>query len=304
MSAQVMNGAAGLPTNPSLAGARVNFLRVLRSEWRKLFSLRATWIMLSIAVVLVLGFAAIGGWGFASIAKSDMINEAGMTGGIDSIPAAMANTAATSGLLFGALLIAVAFIVNLAGEYNQHTIVSTLSAVPSRTPVYLAKTLLATVLSVVAGVVLHLGAFGVTSLILKANGVGIEGDLKLWLDALVSGLYVAVLALLAIAVSALLRNTAGAIVTVIGIVYLLGIVITILMAMMPSVDAWSWIARHLPLEAVGALRPGADELASSGLSGPGDEGALAPWDAWLTVGVWTIVPLVFGWLSFKTRPVK
>src|SRR6266498_3043556 len=52
------------------AGYRVTPLRVLRSEWAKLWSLRSTWITLGVAFVFLIGIAVIASSRYASLINS------------------------------------------------------------------------------------------------------------------------------------------------------------------------------------------------------------------------------------------
>jgi len=285
----------------SLAGARVTFGRVLRSEWRKYWSLRATWILFLTGVGLTLAFAALGTWAIAAT-SSGAPSELGISGG--TFPTFMVTQLATSGFQFGALLLACVIIVNTGGEFSTHTIVSTFSAVPSRTPAYLAKAAIAGVVGFVTGFLAHLAATGLVLLVLKAYSYGTDVGSTLLRHALVSGLVVLVLVWLALGFAALLRNTAGAIVTLIGLVVLVSMVLAIVTALAPTVEIVGWLSRHLPMEAVGALRPADPGLAELNGAAGLDSTTLGPLDAWLTTAFWGLVPLVAGWFSFKYRAAR
>ena len=54
------------PSDPA-SRVRLGFGRVLHSEWIKFRSLRSHWILLGVALLLSLGFAALGAWSTTSL---------------------------------------------------------------------------------------------------------------------------------------------------------------------------------------------------------------------------------------------
>lgn len=286
-----------VPENPSLAGARVTFWRVLRSEWRKLWSLRsATILLLSGAVVMVLFSAGV------SFAIGSQTGEYEV-----KAPWFLVAQMGGLGLQIGALLVAANAVVQLAGEYTTHTAVSSYSAVPRRGLVYGAKVLLHAVLGFVFGTAMYALASLVSALVFNLTGMGSQSDGRMLNEALISGLYVMVIVCMALGLGALMRNTTGAVVTVAVFVYVISNVLVGLAFM--GNKFVGWISNHLPTAAVDALRPSASLL--SGATTEDIEAAgmtavdrLATWDVWLTIGFWVIVPLVLGYVATVRRAVR
>jgi ABC-2 type transport system permease protein len=283
--------------------ARVSLPGVLRSEWRKLFSLRSTWILSIVAAAIVIVFA---GFMPVVIGLVDGADPGGTGLEAASVPAAITHQFAVAGLMIGGLLWASAVIVATAGEFASHSIVSTFSAVPTRTPVYVAKALTAGLVGFVAAVIIHLISALLVVALFAAFGFDAEfGGGDAVGEALLSGVYVLVLTWMAIGLGALMRSTAGAIVVLAIFVYL---VTSVVQGFTSFVDqAWlTWIANHLPTAAVDGLRPSMTsllgDLEGSGFGGLGQ--SIATWDSWLTVGFWGLVPLVLGGLAFKRRGVR
>ncbi|MDR2256154.1 MAG: hypothetical protein LBE25_09175 [Arthrobacter sp.] len=297
MSTHSMYGTDTVPANPALAGARVTFARVLRSEWRKLFSLRSASILLVCGAAVMLLFS--GGLSLIMGLQMDSVE-------VD-VPWAMVAQMGGLGLQIGGLLVAANAVVNLAGEYTTHTAVSTYSAVPRRGLVYLAKILINGAIGFVFGAVCHGLAMLVTGLVFAATGHGVVSDGRLVTEALISGLYVFLLVCMGLGLGALMRNTTGAVVTVAVFVYVISNVLVGLSFMGNKVVGW--FANHLPTAAVDALRPSNNalsgatdaDIAAAGMT-PVEQ--LAAWDIWLTIGFWAIVPLALGYLATVRRPVR
>lgn len=72
---------------------------------------------------------------------------------------------------------------------------------------------------------------------------------------------------------------------------------------MPTVDAWTWLSQHLPLEAVSTLRPTGETTAAMLEAAGQEQQHPESWDAWLTVGFGASCRA--SWLALlQARPVK
>ncbi|MCG7528182.1 ABC transporter permease [Streptomyces sp. OfavH-34-F] len=129
------------------------------------------------------------------------------------------------GVLLGTICVITLGVMTIASEYGTGMIRTTLTACPSRGRVLGAKALVFFLLTfVLTTVMTSLVALIQTSVLDAASPTGEE-----WLRATVGvGLYVATLGLLALAVGALIRHSAGAITIMIGVV-LLPLVLAIFM---------------------------------------------------------------------------
>lgn len=289
---------------PAIGNARVNFPGILRSEWRKLFSLRSTWILSLIGAGIVVIFAAFMPLiiGFVTMA------EAGTEASDMDMPSAATQQFAGSGLMIGGLLWACAVIVSVAGEYSSHSAVSTLSAVPTRWPAYVAKAVATGIVGFLGGVIFHLLSSLVVVLVFALFGIDAEfGGASAFGEAALSGVYILVLTWMAVGLAALLRSTAGSIVILAVFVYLVTSVVQGFMAFVDQ-DWLIWIGNHLPTEAVDQLRPSRSALFAGADTGGVDMGGLgtgiAAWDSWLTTAVWALVPLGLGSWAFQRRGVR
>jgi ABC-2 type transport system permease protein len=192
-------------------GQRVTLPRVVRMEWIKFWTLRSTVYTLAITVLLVAGIGAI----FASVVGSGDGPGADDFGDPTSI--------SLGGATLASLAIATLGVLTSAGEYATGTIRATLAAVPARLPVLWAK--VAVFAAATFGIMLAavLGAFLIGQAILSSRGLDSVGLGDSGVLAAVAGaaFYLTGAGLIGLAVGALLRNTAAAITTVVGVLFLL-----------------------------------------------------------------------------------
>src|SRR5690606_26514725 len=133
MSAHTVDGTptAGVEVKP------VSFLRVLHSEWIKLWSLRSTyWTVLATLAAMVLIAVMLG---IASIVEEG-------TEGPDGL------MAIGMGYAFAQVAVAVLGVLTVTGEYTTGMIRSTLAAVPPRIPALAAKAVVVATVGFVVGV--------------------------------------------------------------------------------------------------------------------------------------------------------
>jgi ABC-type transport system involved in multi-copper enzyme maturation permease subunit len=191
----------------------VSFMRVLQSEWTKLRTLRSTWATLATAVVLMVGVAA--------LVSSVVLSQWDTADAVDRATFD-AMSIALAGLTFASIAIAALGVMTITGEYSTGAIRGSLLAVPRRTPVLVAKAVLLAVVTYVTMLVASLASFGVTMTILSSKGIsaalGDTGVLRVLLGA---PAYLAVVALLGLAVGALLRSTPAGITTLLGVLLVL-----------------------------------------------------------------------------------
>ncbi|MFF4118235.1 ABC transporter permease [Streptomyces sp. NPDC001714] len=216
---------------------RVTGLRVLRSEWAKLWTLRSTWITLAVGLASLIAFGVIAAWQYQSGGNSD-------GGGPD-----LKDSTALSLSLFGVFLAQMAFgilgVLVTAGEYSTGMIRSTLAAVPRRLPVLWSKS---AVFGLVTFVLATIGAF-VTFPIANHMVSGTAAHLSLSDSGVVrsllgAGLYLGLIAVIGTALGALLRSVAGGISALVGILML----VPGLTSLLPN----SWeddVSRYLPSNA-------------------------------------------------------
>lgn len=261
--------------------ARLSFDGILKGEWIKLLSLRS--IRWSVLVMLLLSWA---GAGLLSLAMKDseFVTPESLTG--------IVAQAATFGSMFTVLIMGVLGVLAITSEYASGMILSSLTAVPSRTPLLLAKALVVAALAFLIGVLSAFGGALLSGLVLG------DGALKAFVDPNVvvslfgNALYLTLAALLALGIGALLRSSAGAISVVVALLFIAPIVFQVL-----SVTGWEWVpevANWLPANLGSAL--------SSSAMQPADVvGSVSYWGALGGLTAWAAVALVPAAVLFKTR---
>jgi ABC-2 type transport system permease protein len=183
---------------------------VLRSEWTKLRTVRSsTW-----TITALVGLTVLVG---ALICVSQASNWASLS------PAERAGFDPTNfsleGLLFGQLAVGVLGVIIMSSEYGTGLIRSTLAAAPDRRLVLGAKTIVLGAVVLVVGEVVSFASFFLGQAILSgsASSVGI-GDPGVAQAVAFGGLYLTALGLFGLGIGAIVRHTAGALTTFVGVV--------------------------------------------------------------------------------------
>jgi ABC-2 type transport system permease protein len=230
---------------------------MLRSEWTKLRTLRATWWCVAVYVVVVLAF------GWLAAAVTDQAPSAGV-----------AVASALTGFGFGQLVLVVLGVLTGATEFATGTAVASFAGVPRRTRLLLAKTTVVAFLAAAISAVLAVGC------VLAARILTVvPGGLRLTDPAVLRPLVVQVavatlVVVLAVALGALVRSTAGGI----------GIGLALVLVVPPLLAADGRRLTRQLSEILPALRVGEDPfLAGVGAWGTG----LAVAGAW-ALGAWML----------------
>jgi ABC-2 type transport system permease protein len=177
---------------------------LVRSEWAKLRSVRSTYWSLAVAVIAMIGYGA--------------INTASHTGSqpvtFDPVLTSL------SGVLVAQLAIAVLGVLVITSEYSTGLIRSTFAAAPQRHLVIAAKAAAFGAIALTAGTVASVIAFLVGQAVLGAHGVTLSspGAARSIIGV---GLYLGLLAVLAVALGAIVRRTAGGIAALVGLILIL-----------------------------------------------------------------------------------
>ena len=239
---------------------------VLTSEWTKIRSVRSTyWTLLSAAVTIV-GLSAIVCAVF--VAQYDKLSVQDRAG-FDAASASLV------GGILAQLAIAVLGVLVITSEYGSGMIRATFAAVPQRLTVLAAKATVFTAVTVAVTTTACFVAFFIGQGILSAKDVGVSLGAPNALRTVVgTGLYLAILGLLALGLGTLIRKTAGAITAIVGILF----VLPVLSSFLPS--SMEAIQKYLPSNTAQAIL--------SGNSSAGDDVL----SAWLGLGVFFLYAAV------------
>ncbi|GAA2654075.1 ABC transporter permease subunit [Streptomyces aculeolatus] len=234
---------------------RTHLGHAFASEWTKIRSVRSTMWTLGIMLVLVVG---VGFLIALAMATDDWVGAPLLSGGL-------------FGLMLGQICIVTLGVLVITSEYGTGMIRTTLTASPQRWRVLAAKAVVFFVLAFV----LTTAACAITALIHSSvlsgqtvpeyeagdpmfkDSVSDSGELIAtggqWFDATVgAALYVSLLGLLALAVGAILRHSAGAITTMVGFI-LLPLIIALFMQAESLRDVQRKLIEYSPLSGLASL---------------------------------------------------
>jgi ABC-2 type transport system permease protein len=270
--------SAGRHSARPAPGAGVGHLLI--SEWTKIRSVASTLWALGLLVVVTVGFTSL-----LTLAVSASWNSARPGQRATTIADPVATILGT-GISFGQLTVCVLGVLVIASEYSTGMIRASLLGVPRRTPMLAAKGLVFGAIIFVIGEATAFGSFFAGLAILHSHAPVALGDQGVTRAVLGAGLYLTVLALFALAVGAILRHTAGAISTAIGVVF----VLPIIAGFLPG----SWgqhVHDYLP-SAAGQMITQAHEGANQ---------VLTPWQGFGVFCIWTVALLAVAFYLLQRR---
>jgi ABC-2 type transport system permease protein len=258
------------PAGPA-TGGRAGFANLMRAEWTKIRSVRSTVWTLLIFIVVCVGLTALITWLTESHWNGPHAASRDASALSDPVGFILG-----AGVGLGQLAIAVLGVLVMTSEYSSGVIRASLLAVPRRIPMLAAKAVVFALLLLVVTEIVAFFSFFAGSAILHAHvavSLGEEGVARAVAGA---GLYLTVLGLFSLAIGTMIRHTAGAISTAIGVVF----VLPILSGLLPG----SWgahINAYLP-EQAGTLITHTQEVS-------GD--LLSPWQGFGVMCIWTALLL-------------
>jgi len=188
-----------------------------------------------------------------------------------------------TGIYLGQVIAAVTGVLAIGNEYSTGMILVSLTAVPRRLELLAAKMLVLAGPVAVASAVAVGGCMLAGWLILPGHWFG-PAD---WRAAFCSVMYLTLIAVLSLGVTAMVRDSAVAAGVVLGLLFLFPILITMV--------SDRTLVRHL--EQISPLLAGQDLQATTGLSGL----PLSPWPALGVVALWAAGGLVLGGLALGRR---
>lgn len=275
------------PRSGALSLAGPTFFRVLNSEIIKFRSLLSTLILLVSTAVVMVGFGALSAWGtgqFANAATRDPQAAARVA----SQGGDLAISVPTSGIAFAQLILGSLGVLLMSSEFTTGMARSTFAAVPRRLPAFAAKLVVVMVTSFVvtaaATWVAGLAAVPILDNYGLSLDLGSSQSVKL---LLVNSIYVAAVAAIGMALGTLLRNSAGGIMSLVGIFF----VAPIAFQLIPG-DFFKEARKYLPGNTVEPLTA-AQHVPDT----------LEAWQAGLVLGAWVLVPLVLAAILLKRRDV-
>jgi ABC-2 type transport system permease protein len=277
MSVTTLSPAATRDPTEAAGAPGVTQARVVLSEWIKLRSLRSTLFALLAAVALTVGLGVL-----ISALRANDFNQHGFGPG----PHFDSTLVSLRGIYLAQLPIGVLGALMITGEYATGMIRATVAAVPKRLPVLWAKALVFSVTAFVVGGFASLAAFlGGQAMLHSAKigvGLGSPGAARAVLGGAV---YLTVVGLLGVGLGFLLRNTAGAIASLFGLL----LVLPAIAAALPA-SLYNDTFRYLPMVA-----------GTQAITTVQDSSLLTPWQGIGVFFLYAVVAIGAGAFIFHRR---
>jgi ABC-2 type transport system permease protein len=256
-------------------------IAILHAEWTKLRTVSGPAWLLAGSVLLTVAVS------LAVVAATSCPR--GMTCPVDTVRLSL------TGVQLGQAVVAILAVLLITNEYSTGLIKVTLTAAPQRLIVLVAKALLVTAGVIIGGTAAAAGCVLAGRLILPGHGFTAGRGFPVL--SLVSGLalrpevgsvlYLALIALLSLGVAAVVRDSAVAIGTVLGILYLFPLILSFV-----SNRTWERrLERWTPTNAGLAIQ------AATGLK----HLPISPWAGLGVLALWTAAALLAGALTFHLR---
>ncbi|HSU71542.1 MAG TPA: ABC transporter permease, partial [Micrococcaceae bacterium] len=196
-----------------------------------------------------------------------------------------------AGLQLGILVLGSLAVLFISSEFATGMIRSTMTAVPRRLPAFAAKAIVLVVVSYVLTVVAAFITFLVSIPILNAYGVSMSFQRDGVLPGIfLGGLYVAGVALIGLSLGTLLRNSAGGIIVLVALFFVLPFA-TQLLGLVPG-DFWQHVNEYVPSVSGGRML----EIGHR-------DGFIDPWAGGLIFLAWILVFLVPAVVTLRKRDV-
>lgn len=275
MSISTIDPSAG--TGKVLPNGRYGMSGLLKSEWTKIRSVRSTMWTLGVTVVLGIGLSALATWETRSHWS---------TMGIGDRLTFDATRTSLIGIFFGQFAIGVLGAMVMSAEYGTGTIRATFSATPRRPLVLIAKATVFGVIALVVSEVVAFIAYFLGQALLSAPATHTTLSSPGALRAVAgSGLYLCVLGLFSLGLAAIVRHTAAAISTFIGILLVLPLIVSALPTSV-SIDVERFLPAHIGQSMVSLV------------NGPK---SFAPWPGFLLLCAYAAATLIIGGVLMVRR---
>lgn len=257
---------------------RYGFSGLLRSEWTKLRSVRST-----VWTLLLTGIVGVGLGDIVTSAQAARWSSRTLAQQASFDP----TRSSLAGLLFAQLAIGVLGVLVVSAEYSTGTIRATFSAAPRRPLVLGAKVAVFSVVTLVAGEAVSFVAFFLGQAILSGKTPTASlSDPGVVRSEASGGLYLFALGLLALGLATIIRHTAAAISTFVGLLLILPIIV----AALPS-SFEADVNRYLPAN-IGAV------MLTAHYHGTDPFG---PWTGFALLCGYAVVALVVGGVLMVRR---
>lgn len=259
--------------------------RALHAEWTKVRTVRSSgWLLVGVTV-LTMGLGAL-------VGASVRFDDCAPSGGPCDVDA---TRIAFSGVYVGQVAAVLFGVLVVSSEYASGTIRTTLAAVPRRWVCLVGKVVVVAGPVLVAAVIAVAGSLTVSMALLPANGFTPAhgypalslGDSAVLRATAGTALYLCLIALLSLGVALIVRNTGGAVATVLSLLFVFPVLESLV-----SEQRWrEWLAEWAPMSAGMAVQ------ATRGL----DTMPVGPWQGLAVLAAYAATAVVLGGVLFQVR---
>lgn len=267
--------AASAPRILPASAGRATFAGALRSEFTKIRSVRSTYWTLLALVVVTVGFGALASWGAATHEHGPFFD---------------ATQRSLGGLYISQLIMGVLGVLVITAEYSTGMIRTTLSTMPYRGTIVAAKAVVFTVVAFVTGLITCFASFFLGQALLASHHLNATLGQPNVLRAVIGGaLFLTASGLLGFGLGLLLRHTAGAISSVVALLFVISILINFLpQSWQVHVDKW--------IPAIAGT-----QIWTTVAAGPGSTPMFAPWTGFAVFCGYAAIALLAGLVLFRRR---
>jgi len=284
--------AAPVAAVPRTLPHQVTFPRVLHSEWIKFWTLRSTrWTLF--ATVLVMAAVS---WLAAFFTAKDVTDPNTTPQDVAELTQLLHDPSLIlTGTELAKLVVAVLGVLIITGEYSTGMVRSTLTAVPRRLPALWAKALVLFLVTAGTVVVAEVLSWLVAAPTLHSHDAVLDlGAGETQRIVLGGVLYLGGIALLAFAVGAIIRVTAGATAAILGLL----LVVEVLFRTLP-VDLFRQVSPYLPATAGHQLLVTHASIEQARATSTA--AVLDPWAGFAVMALWVAVALAVAAVQLRRR---
>ncbi|BDR54020.1 ABC transporter permease [Bombiscardovia apis] len=313
-AAPVMGGnasaAAPTPVNNYQSSRRelsqhvhVGLWRSIRSEFVKLTSLKSTWILLIINLLLLPAGAAMAAWTMKTVARLDLTT-GDFSNHTRAIPAQAVWQSVTTFVGISTIVVGIFGVLSITTEFTSSSVDASLTANPHRNMMLAAKAIVVAAFSwcfsqlgiLLSWAIVRLQLSGVEILSLDHAYKALP-----WVSIIGAPLISVGFAVMAVGVGALCRSTVGAVFTLIGIDFFLPAIISIFSIAMRYVTWIGTLSKLMPTQLMSTF------LAAGSSSGEDISAkSFDPlwWQAGLLFLVWVVAFYAIGAVLLEKRDIK
>lgn len=298
-----MSPGIKLPDSPGRSASHprgVTFGGVLESEWIKFRSLLSTRILLLLTLAAIVGVG-----GLTVLVRYSYLEEVlrdAREQGQELTPSMLQDSfppgsnfdlynLPNAGLQIGILILGSLAVLFMSSEYATGMIRSTMSAVPRRTPVFMAKAVILAASSYLITTAAGAATFLIAMPVFQGIGIDLDWSTEgVRYSIFTGGLYVAGVALIGLSLGTLLRNSAAGITVLVAMFFVLSIAAGF-MTLIPG-EFWKYVPQYIPSEAGGRF-----------LSIGSTDGVIDPWQGGLIFLGYVLLFVIPALIALKKRDV-